>query len=156
MPERAHSARKKGEMRETALAEAPVNALDALGRITWLADVPFGTLERLAEQAVLHRVPKGGILFEQSEIPSFAQFLIAGGVDLIAVEGSNEVLIEALSPVDMLLPAAVLNRQPYLARARVREEAQLVLIHADTFRDAVASDHALCLALSPPSRRADN
>lgn len=41
----------------------------------------------------------------------------------------------------------MLNRRPYLARGWVLEEAQLVLIHADAFRDAVAADHALCLAV---------
>jgi CRP/FNR family transcriptional activator FtrB len=40
-----------------------------------------------------------------------------------------------------------LNRQPYLLRARVVDEAHLVMIQADTFRDAVVTDHALCLAV---------
>jgi len=121
-------------------------AREALGQTPWLRHVPVVTLDRLAEHAVLHRVPGGSILFEQSETPSFAQFLMTGCVELVAVRGT-EALVEAILPIDLLLPAAVLNRQPYLARARVREESQLVLIHADAFRDAVASDHALCLAV---------
>ncbi len=120
---------------------------EALGRVPWLCHVPAATIERLARQAVLHRVPTGSILFEQSETPTFAQWLLGGAVELLGVDGSNEVAIETVLPFDLLLPAAVLNRQPYLARARVREEAYLALIHADAFRDAVASDHALCLAV---------
>jgi CRP/FNR family transcriptional activator FtrB len=122
-------------------------ARQALGRTPWLRHVAVATLDRLAEHAVLHRVPCGSILFEQSETPSFAQFLMTGCVELVAVSRTSEALVEAILPIDLLLLAAVLNRQPYLARARVREESRLVLIHADAFRDAVASDHALCLAV---------
>lgn len=84
---------------------------------------------------------------EQAEIPAFVHLLVGGVVELLGVDGANEVPIETVQPVDLLLPAAVLNQQPHLARARVLEEAHLVLIHADAFRDAVARDHALCLAV---------
>jgi CRP/FNR family transcriptional activator FtrB len=120
---------------------------DALGRTVWLRHVPADTIGRLARQAVLHRVPAGSTLFEQSETPTFAQLLVAGVVELVGVDGASETLIETVHPVDLLLPAAVLNQQPYLARARVLEEAHLVLIQADAFRNAVARDHALCLAV---------
>lgn len=123
------------------------SAADMLGRIPWLRHVAAATIERLARQAVLHRVPAGSILFEQSETPTFAQWLLAGAVELVGVVGANEVAIETVLPFDLLLPAAVLNRQPYLSRARVLEAAHLALIPADAFRDAVAGDHALCLAV---------
>lgn len=95
----------------------------------------------------MHRVPAGSILFEQAETPSFAQFLVAGCVDLVAANGESTSLVEAVQPIDLLLPAAVLNAQPYLARAQVRNDAQLILIHADGFRSAVTNDHAFCLAV---------
>ncbi|MGA3399514.1 MAG: helix-turn-helix domain-containing protein [Acetobacteraceae bacterium] len=143
MPSSAEAAWATGQT-AGALSATPG---EALSRTIWLRHVPAATLDRLAQQAVLHRVPSGSILFEQSEIPGFAQLLLAGRVDLLAVNGTNEALIETVHPVDLLLPAAVLNRQPYLARACVVEDAQLVLIHAENFRDAVATDHAMCLAV---------
>lgn len=127
--------------------QAFASAREALAAATWLQAVPLATLDALAEQAVLHRLPAGSILFEQAEVPSFAQVLLMGGVDLVAVSGGDELLVEAVQPIDLLLPAAVLNRQPYLARAQVRDEAQLILIHADAFRAAVANDHSFCLAV---------
>lgn len=126
---------------------APASAREALAATPWLSAVPTSTLDRLAEQAMLHRVPAGSLIFEQTETPAFAQLLIAGCVELVAVDRTGEALVEILRPIDLLLPAAVLNRMPYLARARVVEEALLVLIHAEAFRAAVASDHALCLAV---------
>ena len=66
---------------------------------------------------------------------SFAHLLVSGSVALLGVSGTAETLIELVRPIDLLLPAAVLNRQPFLARARVLEEAHLVLIQAEAFRD---------------------
>lgn len=132
----------------SSLASASaLSARTALGETSWLGGVPTATLDRLADLAILHRVPSGSTLFEQAEIPSFAQLLVSGSVALLGVSGTAETLIELMRPTDLLLPAAVLNRQPFLARARVLEEAHLVLIQAEAFREAIATDHELCLAV---------
>ena len=55
-------------------------------------------------QAVLHRVPPGSILFEQSETPAFAQLLVAGRVDLLAVNGTDEALIETSNRLTCCCP----------------------------------------------------
>ncbi|MGD0635270.1 MAG: helix-turn-helix domain-containing protein [Beijerinckiaceae bacterium] len=128
-------------------ASGPESARFALGATPWLQAVPAATLDRLAGQAVLHRVPSGSLLFEQAETPAFAQFLVGGSVELLGIRGSDETLVEVVRPVDLLLPAAVLNRQPYLLRAKVLEEAYLVMIQADLFRREIVTDHALCLAV---------
>ena len=86
-------------------------------------------------------------MFEQAETPAFAQFLLAGSVELLGVRGRVEALIELLQPVDMVIPAAVVSGQPYLMRARVYEEAHLLLISAETFRHAMTTDNALCRAV---------
>lgn len=109
--------------------------------------VPAVMLDRLADQAVLHWVPAGSQVFEQADVPTFALLLVAGNVELLGVRDREETLVEFVPAPDLLLPAAVLNRQPYLLRARVANEAALVMIHAEGFRRAVARDHALCLAV---------
>ena len=119
----------------------------ALRGIGWLRRVPARTLDGLAAQAVLHRVPAGSLLFDQAETPAFAQFLLAGSIELLGVRGEAETLIELLWPADLVIPAAVLGGLPYLMRARVYDDAHLLLIPAQVFRDAVAADHALCRAL---------
>jgi CRP/FNR family transcriptional regulator, transcriptional activator FtrB len=124
----------------------PTTAREALATIPWLASVPAATLDSLAEHAVLHRMPSGSVLFEQAETPAFALLLIEGSVELLGVRGSEVTLVEFMRAPDLLLPAAVLNRQPYLLRARVLDESRLVMIQAEAFRQAVASDHVLCLA----------
>lgn len=125
----------------------PRSARDALQSVSWLRQVPVRTLDALAAQAVLHRVPAGSLLFEQAETPVFAQFLLAGSIELLGVRDRVETLVELLRPVDLIIPAAALGGQPYLMRARVYEEAHLLLVPAETFRGAVASDLALSRAI---------
>jgi CRP/FNR family transcriptional regulator, transcriptional activator FtrB len=120
---------------------------EALGETPWLRTVPAVTLDRLAGQSALHRMPSASVLFEQGETPAFALLLLQGTVELLAGQGAEETLVEFLHAPDLLLPAAAINRQPYLLRARVLDESRLVMIQADAFRDAVASDHAFCLAV---------
>ncbi len=120
---------------------------EALAEMEWLGLVPEATLDGLAKQAVLHRMPAGSTLFEQAETPAFALLLASGRVELLGVRGTEETLVELVRAPDLLLPAAVLNQQPYLLRARVLEDARLVMIQAETFREAIASDHNLCLAV---------
>jgi CRP/FNR family transcriptional activator FtrB len=119
---------------------------DLLQGISWLQDVPGNTLDALAAEAMLHRMPAGSLVFEQAEIPAFAQFLLAGSIELLGVRNEVETLIELLQPVDLIIPAAVISGQPYLMRARVYEEAHFLLIRAEAFRQAMALDHALCRA----------
>ena len=136
-----------GVSQSPAAAAMPSTSREAIARVPWLASIPALTLDRLAEQAMLHRMPPGSTLFEQAETPVFAQLLVRGSIELLAARGSEEILIEFVQAADFLLPAAVLNQQPYLLRARVLDEATLVMIQADAFRQALASDHALCLAV---------
>lgn len=148
MPTNALAEAQAGQAATGSLANVSTSpARTALGETPWLGGVSGATLGRLAGPAVLHRVPSGTPLFEQAEIPSFAQFLVSGSVALLDVSGTADTLIELVKPIDLLLPAAVLNRQPFLARGRVLDEALLLLIQAEAFREAVATDHALCLAV---------
>jgi CRP/FNR family transcriptional regulator, transcriptional activator FtrB len=126
---------------------AVVTPRDAIATTAWLSSVPDSMIDQLADQSALHRVPSGSTLFEQAETPAFALLLVGGSVELLAVRGAEETLVECVRAPELLLPAAVLNRQPYLMRARVLDEARIVMIQAEAFRQAVASNQALCLAV---------
>lgn len=128
-------------------ASVPTTAREALAEPEWLRRVHPAVLDQLAKQAVLHRMPSGSTLFEQAETPAFALLLVSGSVELLAVRGAEERLVELVQAPDLLLPAAVLNNQPHLLRARVLDDARIVMIQAERFRDTVAADQALCLAV---------
>lgn len=122
-------------------------ALGLLRSIDWLGGVTPATMERLADQALLIRLPRGSRIFEQAEVPTFAEFVLGGSIELLAVRDEEETLVEIVRPPDMLLPAAMLGSLPYLVRACVREDALLLLVPAAAFRAAVAADHGLALAV---------
>lgn len=125
----------------------PATPREALARTEWLQQVSGDVLDLLARQAVLHGMPAGSTLFEEAEAPAFALLLVSGKVELLAVRGTEETLIELVRAPDLLLPAAVLNNQPYLLRARVLNDARLVMVQAEAFRAAVAAAPDLCLAV---------
>ena len=139
---------QSGPAPRTSISEGFASSTsEALRSIAWLREVPRKTLDALAADAMLHRLPSGSLVFEQAETPAFAQFLLAGSVELLGVRDESETLIELLQPVDLVIPAAAITGLPYLMRARVYEEAFLLLVSAETFRQAIAADHAFCRAV---------
>ena len=101
----------------TPNASPSMTPREAIAATPWLGSVPEATVDQLADQSALHRMPPGSTLFEQAETPAFALLLVGGSVELLAVRGAEETLVEFVRAPDLLLPAAVLNRQPYLMRA---------------------------------------
>ncbi len=102
----------------------------------------------LLQNALVHSVASGTILFEQGETPNFQIVTLSGTAQLfgLATDG-REVLIEVVHAPDLLLPAAVVTGAPYLMQARVPEPSRFLLIHAAAFRAAVAADPGLSQAV---------
>lgn len=102
----------------------------------------------LLRHSVEHRVGPGTVLFDQGEVPNFQFVLLSGTVHLFGRSNEGrEVLIEVVRAPDLLIPAAVMSASPYLMQARVPEASRFLLIQAETFRDAVATDAALAQAV---------
>ena len=103
-----------------------------------------GRRRQIMENTLLHTVPAGSVLFEQGDTPNFQIVVMSGSVQLFGRSTSGrEVLVEVVSPPDLIIPAAVVTGAPYLMRARVPEPSTFLLIPARAFRDLVASDLAL-------------
>jgi CRP/FNR family transcriptional activator FtrB len=104
--------------------------------------------EALLDNAVLHGVAPGTILFEQGELPKFQHIVLAGSVHLFGRSSeAREVLIETVAAPDLVIPAAVVTGLPYLMQARVPEPSRLLMIHAGVFRATVAGNAALAQAV---------
>lgn len=126
--------------------------------LPWFRALPAVSRDELLQNAVLHRVTPGTILFEQGEMPTFQQVVLAGSVQLLGRSSAeHEVLIEVVEPPELIIPAAVVTGAPYLMRARVAEPSRLLLIHAATFRDTVEREpllaHAVIGSLAGQFRR---
>jgi CRP/FNR family transcriptional activator FtrB len=100
----------------------------------------------LLRQAVVHAVTPGTLLFEQGEIPNFQIIVLTGSVHLLGRSSAgHEVLIEVVEPPDLIIPAAILTKSPYLMRARIPEPSRLLMIQANAFRAAVVREPSLAL-----------
>jgi CRP/FNR family transcriptional activator FtrB len=120
--------------------------------------LPDATREELLGNSVQHSVASGTVLFEQGDIPNFQIALLSGSVQLFGrSQEGREVLIEAVRVPDLIIPAAVVTGAPYLMQARVPEPSRFLLIHAETFRLAVAREpllaHAVIGSLAHQFRR---
>jgi CRP/FNR family transcriptional activator FtrB len=106
--------------------------------------LPAASRAELLQNAVLHTVTPGTVLFEQGEMPTFQHVVMAGSVHLLGRSSTGrEVLIEVVEPPDLIIPAAVATGLPYLMRARVPEPSRLLLIHAGMFHRAVLREPLL-------------
>jgi CRP/FNR family transcriptional activator FtrB len=104
--------------------------------------------QTLLHDAVQHSVAPGTVIFEQGEMPNFQLVVLAGSVQLFGrSSGKNEVLMEMVRASQLVIPAAVVTGAPYLMGARAPEASRLLMIHAATFRAAVAQDPLLAQAV---------
>ncbi len=103
-----------------------------------LAALPAASRAKLLENALIHAVKPGTILFEQGDTPTFQHVVLTGSAHLLGRSSTGrEVLIEVVEPPELVIPAAVVTGAPYLMRARVPEPSRLLLINAGVFRRAV-------------------
>ena len=110
--------------------------------------LPAASRGELLRHAVVHLVAPGTILFEQGEAPTFQHLVLSGSAHLLGRSSAGrEVLIEAVGPPDLVIPAAVVSGSPYLLRARCPEPSRLLLIHADAFRRAAEREPLLAQAV---------
>lgn len=113
-----------------------------------LRALPAKSRANLLQNAVLHGVGAGTVLFEQGELPNFQHVVVSGSVHLFGRSvDRREVLIEVVEAPDLVLPAAVVTASPYLMQARVIEPSRLLLIHAGAFRAMLVAEAALAHAV---------
>lgn len=118
-----------------------------LDGVALFANVGADCRARLMARAVRHAVKPGTVLFDQGDIPTFQLILVVGAIHLYGRSGDREVLIEAITPPDLVIPAAVVTEAPYLVQARAVEPSQVLMIEAGTFRQVLAEEPALAQAM---------
>jgi CRP/FNR family transcriptional activator FtrB len=130
-----HESEPLNDMRETDLD------LEALPLIGALA---AASRAELLDNAVVHAVAPGTVLFEQGETPTFQYVVLTGSAHLLGRSSAGrEVLIEVVEPPELVIPAAVVTGSAYLMRARSPEASRLLLIRAGVFRRLVLQEPLL-------------
>lgn len=105
--------------------------------------------QQLLGGAFVQGVAKGTMLFNQGDEPEFVHVILSGRVALVAeAPSAPPTVIEFLPPGEIFVAPAVMLNLPYLMSARVIADARILMIPAETFRRALATEHALARAVA--------
>lgn len=105
------------------------------------------TFERLVEAAFLQRFPAGVELIRENEPADFLYVVVEGLVEMFATHLDRETTIGFVHPLGTFILAAVLRDQVYLQSARTVERSRVLMIPAESVREAMATDHAFMSAI---------
>jgi len=111
------------------------------------SDLPDTLLDRITAPGLVFRYPRGVVLFEQGESPSYLHILLDGEIGLTAERGGEETVVEILHPGEIFIAAAVLADKPLLMGARVLHPARLLLLPADELRGQIRDMPELAYAM---------
>ena len=112
------------------------------------ASLSAGAIDRLTYNAFVQNLPAGAVLFQQGDPPEFLYILLAGRVALTGRStGGDEAVIEFFQSGDVFIAPAVVLGLPYLMSTRVLQDARVLMIPAEHFRDVQARDAALNASL---------
>lgn len=110
-------------------------------------DCSSGTFEKLVEAAFLQRFPTGVELIRESEPADFLYIVVEGLVEMFATHLNRETTIGFVHPLGTFILAAVLRDQVYLQSARTVERSRVLMIPAQSVREAMATDQAFMSAI---------
>lgn len=107
---------------------------------------------------MVQTLPRTAVLCEQGEIPEHLHLVLSGSVTLIGRSPSgDETVVDFFGPGEVLIAPAVMLDAPYLASARIVNDARIAFIPADDVRQAMAAipafSHALAIQLALYWRR---
>lgn len=101
----------------------------------------------LLNAAFLQRFPQRVSLITEGDLPDFLHIVIEGSVELFSAHNGRETTIEIIRPVTTFILAAVIRDSVYLKSARTLAPAQVLMIPAQTVRDAFGNDAAFARAI---------
>lgn len=123
---------------------------ELIRQVPLLADLPDAALATLLRQALVQTLPRTTVLCEQGEIPEHLHLILSGSVTLIGRSPSgDETVVDFFGPGEVLIAPAVMLDAPYLASARIVNDARIVFIPANDVRQAMATfpDFSQALAI---------
>lgn len=123
-----------------------------------LAQLPEAAFATLTRRALVQALPRTAVLCEQGEHPEHLHLVLTGSVTLVGRSPSgDETVVDFFGPGEVLIAPAVMLDAPYLASARIVNDARIAFIPADDVRQAMlaipAFNHALAVQLARYWRR---
>lgn len=90
---------------------------------------------------------KGTVIFEKGDPPDFAYLIRSGTVNIIARQGTMDVVLSTLSRGDFFGEMALVDDEPRSARAVVEEDAECAVFSQQEISESLANSDLLTYAL---------
>lgn len=121
--------------------------IEEMRQIKLFRDCRQETFDALLRAAYLQRFPRGVVLIQENEPADFLYVVVEGLVEMFASHAGRETTVEFIDPMGTFILAAVLKDQVYLQSARTLERSRVLLIPAESVRDAMRQDDAFMSAV---------
>lgn len=105
------------------------------------------TFESLIRAGFLQRFPRGVILIRERDPADFLYVVVEGLVEMFATHARRETTTGFVGPMGTFIFAAVLKDQVYLQSARTLESSRLLMIPAESVRNAMREDAGFMSAI---------
>lgn len=106
-------------------------------------DIDMSELEGLSTKTF----EKGAVIFEKGDPPDFAYLIRSGTVNIVAQQGTMDVVLTTLSRGDFFGEMALVDDQPRSARAIVEEDAKCAVFTQKEINESLANSDLLTFAL---------
>lgn len=101
----------------------------------------------MTNAAVLRHFPQHVALIAEGSLPDFLHVVISGSVEIFCSHDGHETTIDIIRPVAAFILAPVCRDEVYLSSARTLTPAQIMLIPAQSVRDAIMRDSGFVRAI---------
>ena len=121
--------------------------VDAIRNLPLFRDCTSETFEALIKISFLQRFPQGVLLISENDPADFLHVVLEGMVEMFGSSGGRETTLSFVRPVSTFILAAVLKDQVYLQSARTLARSRILMIPAQSVRQAMQQDQAFMLSI---------
>lgn len=120
---------------------------DSLRRVPLFADLEEADLERLSELTERVTLAPGEVLFTEGSEGDRAYVVESGSMEILKQARNREILVATSGPGAVIGEMAILQAMPRTASVRAADEACLVAIDGESFRDLIEESPVAARAL---------
>jgi CRP/FNR family transcriptional activator FtrB len=111
------------------------------------ASMSEASFDLAMQAAFLQWFPPQVTLIEEGSAADFLHVVVEGSVELVARHGDRETTMAIMEPVSAFILAAVLRDSVHLMGARTLERSRILMIPAESIRDAMGRDPTFAQAI---------
>ncbi len=117
---------------------------ESLRRVPLFSDLSDQTIQALAANCHLQRLPKGHVLFNEADPAEAAYIVHSGSIEImLSTPDGRELVINVMHPGDMFGDVALVTMQSRSATARAQTAVELIVIPREAFLQQLAAEPKL-------------